>query len=80
LLGRDAFFFPVKLHFGGSKFVWLKAFITLKTFIFWYITLCSQLKVNLDFGGTHHLCLPLPAADFFLGLLLDPENGGDMFL
>jgi hypothetical protein len=50
--------------------------------IFWDITPCSPLKIKGRFGGTR--CLHLQAriisqAGFFLGLLVDPEDGGDIF-
>jgi hypothetical protein len=37
------------------------------TSIFWDVTPCSHLKMNLRFGGTCRI-------------LFDPENGDDMFL
>jgi hypothetical protein len=39
--------------------------------------LCKQIKVNRSFGETYRLNLH---ADFLLGLLLNLQDGGDMFL
>jgi hypothetical protein len=63
--------------------------VVIKSSIFWGITPCSALKVNRRLGGTCHLHLRGRRirsasyrlhAGFFLGLLFDPEDGGDMFL
>jgi hypothetical protein len=45
----------------------------MKSFIFWNMTPCSPLEVK-----TGSACYLLHAS-FFLGLLFDPEDGGDMF-
>jgi hypothetical protein len=55
------------------------------TSIFWYITLCSPLKVNRRFGGTHRLHLQALLvtcfhAGFLLRLFVDLEDGSEMFL
>jgi hypothetical protein len=59
-----------------------------KSTIFWDITPCSPLKVNRRFGGTYRLHLESQIAllatcfhdSLLLGLFLDPEEEGDMFL
>jgi hypothetical protein len=62
--------------------------------IFWYMTLCIPLKFGQRFGGTYHLHLQARRISppknhqakaamhvgFLLGLFLDPEDGGDIFL
>jgi hypothetical protein len=67
----------------------------MKSSVFYDITLCNQFKVNRRFGGTYFLHLQVQrirqarnpgeagrkqSSDFMLGLLLNPEYGGDMFL
>jgi hypothetical protein len=56
--------------------------------VFWDITLCSPLKINRRFGLTCRLHFEdrrsraffIFHADFLLGILFDPEDGGDIFL
>jgi hypothetical protein len=50
--------------------------VVMKSPIFWDITPFSPLKVNQRFGGTCYLS----HTSFLLGLFLNPEDGGDMFL
>jgi hypothetical protein len=58
---------------GDSKFF-------MKSSIFWDITPCSALKDSRRFGETYLIFgFPLPGG-FLLGLLLNPEDGGDIFL
>jgi hypothetical protein len=45
--------------------------------VVWDISPCSLLKVSQHFGDC--ACY-LFHAGFFLGLLVNPEDGGDMFL
>jgi hypothetical protein len=64
----------------------------MKNSVFWDITQCSSLKANRRFGGTFRfhfmalrarqvkLCLSLLHAGFLLGLLVNPDDGGNMFL
>jgi hypothetical protein len=63
----------------------------MKSYLFWDITPCSPLKVNRRFGGTYRLHLQGRGMSRArnqresrwqaeLGLLSDPEDGGDMFL
>jgi hypothetical protein len=68
--------------------------VVMKSSIFWDITPCSSLKDNRHFGGTYRLHLhgrrksraslalldSYFQAGFLIGLLFDPEDGGDMFL
>jgi hypothetical protein len=51
----------------------------MKSTIFWDITQRSPLKVNRCFGGAVS-AFHIIHAGSLLGLLLDPEDGGDMFL
>jgi hypothetical protein len=70
-----------------------KIFPSLNSSVFWHITPCSPVKVNGCFGGTHRLHLQgrgvsrarnqawcLLHVLFFLGLFVDTEDGGNMFL
>jgi hypothetical protein len=52
--------------------------------IFWGITLCSTLKVNRYFGGTHinfifTFACCLFRAGFLFGLSFSTQDGGDIF-
>lgn len=51
----------------------------MKTSFFWDIMLYSPAKVSHCFGGTcrHSSCLL--HADFLLGIVFIPRDGGDMF-
>jgi hypothetical protein len=49
--------------------------VVMKISISWDMTPSSPLEVNRRFGGTCRLHV-----GFLLGLFLDPEVGGDMFL
>jgi hypothetical protein len=57
----------------------LTAVVT-KSPIFWDITPCSTLKVNRSFVEHVTSIFWLLHDGFFLGLLFDPDDGGDMFL
>jgi hypothetical protein len=53
--------------------------VVMKSSVLWAIMLCSTLKVNGLFGGAYMFATCFHAG-FLLGLFLDPEDGGDMFL
>jgi hypothetical protein len=74
---RGIFF--VKLYFFGSKFVWVKASITFMAFIFWDITPC-QFTFWKNTSPLFVFVCCLLHAGFFVGLLLNPKNGGHMLL
>jgi hypothetical protein len=46
----------------------------------WDVTPCTPSKINRRFGGTCRSTWYLLHAGFLLGLFVDPEDGGDMFL
>jgi hypothetical protein len=54
--------------------------VPMKNSAFWDITLCSLLKINRRYGGMCHFGCCLLHAGFLVGLIFDPEDGGDIFL
>jgi hypothetical protein len=83
----------IKTDLLGAGFEVLTAVVR-KSTVFWHITPCSPLKVNRRLGGIYRLHLQGPrisrarnkhesrwqAVGFLLGLFLNPEDEGDMFL
>jgi hypothetical protein len=49
---------------------------TTKSTVFYDVTRCGLLQVYRRFGGSYLLLL----ADFMVGMLFDPDDGGNMFL
>jgi hypothetical protein len=60
------------------RFVVLTA-VVIKIPIFWDITLCSPLKINLRFRGTCRLHAYLLHAALLIGLFFDSKDGVNMF-
>lgn len=64
----------------GNEQVMSVSHIFKKSYIFWDGAPCSTFKVNWSFGETFNSACYLVRGGSFMGLFINPENGGDKFL